>query len=215
MARPTGDKDHRTTAERDAHRQRIAELYLRQWSQLDIANELKISQPTVSRDLAAVQKQWRESAVLDMNEAKQRELARIDTLEREYWQAWEASKKDIVTTRQKGIKIEGREVDVKEVTLEKRTSTGNPAYLAGVMSCIEQRCKILGLVAPPNVNINNEIGLSVNADTFALIFSQQQRLATATMGEFVQPDGPTQADVLGLHAGTNAGMANVAVDSEP
>jgi hypothetical protein len=41
--------------------------------------------------------------------------------------------------------------------MEREQRDGNPAFLAGVMSCIERRCKLLGLDAPvkqQNLNVN-------------------------------------------------------------
>jgi hypothetical protein len=50
---------------------------------------------------------------------------------------------------------EGGEVDpqtrkprIKKVVLRKEGQAGSPAFLAGVLTCIERRCAILGLDAP-------------------------------------------------------------------
>ena len=51
----------------------------------------------VIRDLKIIQKAWADSAIFDYNEAVGRELARIDNLERVYWEAWDKSKEPAVT----------------------------------------------------------------------------------------------------------------------
>ena len=45
----------------------------------------------------------------------------------------------------------GKQRGSAKAVIEKETMLGNPAYLAGVMSCIERRCKILGLDAPTKI----------------------------------------------------------------
>ena len=82
----------RTKFQREADLQKITGLYLTGKTQDAIAQELGVTQQQISYDLKTIQERWRKSALVDLNEAKQRELERIDVLEREYWQAWEASK---------------------------------------------------------------------------------------------------------------------------
>ena len=121
---------------------RIAQLYLKQMPQSEIAELLKINQSTVSRDLKVIQEEWRKSTLIDMNEAKQRELARIDQLEREAWQAWERSIGEKIETTNK------KSGEGTEETVRKRTEAGDPRYLSVIAECIEKRMKILGLNAP-------------------------------------------------------------------
>ena len=66
-------------------RRKIADLYLKGWIQADIAAEIGMAQQTVSNDIKALQKDWLASALIDFNEAKSQELAKVDRLEREYW----------------------------------------------------------------------------------------------------------------------------------
>src|SRR6516225_5652263 len=69
----------------------VARLYLQQRSQGEIARDVGVDQGTVSRDLKASQAEWQRQRLDDFQHAKLRELARIDRLEREYWDAWERS----------------------------------------------------------------------------------------------------------------------------
>lgn len=127
----------------------IAELYLQGWQQSDIAARIGITQPQVSYDLKVIQKRWREDTAINMDEARNRELTRIDMLEREYWDAWARSKEEKTKTRQeaKGKDESGRPI-VTRLTGEKEQMIGNPQYLAGVQWCISERCKLLGIYAP-------------------------------------------------------------------
>lgn len=155
----------RIAAERDDRRRQVAEMYLRGKMQTEIAAELGKDTATISRDLKAIRSEWRSSTLVDFNEAKNRELAKIDALEAEYLKAWERSIGTHTT-----VKVEYRELVPVEGEPEseagaelrqavRRTEdtqqlNGNPAYLAGVMSCIEQRCKILGIYEAAKISID-------------------------------------------------------------
>jgi len=139
----------RSAAQIARDRRRIADLYLRGELQVAIAEEVGISQTTVSRDLKALQAEWLKSSLIDYNEVKAQELARIDTLEREYWQAWQRSCEDAETIRKKKAEIAG--VKRKEIVTTAKGQVGDPRFLTGVQWCIERRCKVLGIDAPDKV----------------------------------------------------------------
>jgi hypothetical protein len=131
------------------HRQEIARRYLRGEYQSAIAVALGIDQATVSRDLAAIRAAWLASAIRDFDAARAQELAKVDAVEREYWTAWERSKLDKEIATQEA----GGDGKKKKISLRKEGQSGNPAYLAGILTCIERRCKILGLDAPARFNV--------------------------------------------------------------
>lgn len=130
--------------QRESDYERITSLYLRGWRQVDIATELGLSQQQISYDLRTIQERWRKSTAINLDEAKQKELSRIDELEREFWAAWEASK----TERTKARQEKGAKGVITKASMEKEQRDGNPAFLNGVLSCIDRRCKLLGLDAP-------------------------------------------------------------------
>lgn len=137
---------HRSSAQRARDRRRVADLYLQGWIQADIAAETGLSQPTISRDLKAIQKEWLTSTLVDFNEAKAREIAKVDRLEREYWRAWERSCEDAETTTQKAVDTDGK--TRQEAIKTAKGQAGDPRFLSGVQWCIEKRCKIMGVDAP-------------------------------------------------------------------
>ena len=141
----------RTEFEREANLVEIKDAYLRGDTQMAIAERLGLSQGQISRDLAKIQRRWRESSLVDINEAKQRELERIDVLEREYWQAWENSKGE----QQRSTA--SKTGDQSRAQIVKYESAGDPRFLAGVQWCVEQRCKILGLLAAVKSDLNAAI----------------------------------------------------------
>jgi transposase len=149
----------RTPFQREEDLVQITRLYLQGRTQRDIAEAVGVSQGQVNHDLKLIQTRWRESSIMDMNEAKQRELARLDELEREYWAAWEQSKNERTRARQESDgKSKDGKPNVVRATMEKEQRDGNPAFLAGVMSCIERRCKLLGLDAPAKAELTGKDG---------------------------------------------------------
>jgi transcriptional regulator with XRE-family HTH domain len=134
-------------------RKGVASLYLEGWRQADLAERYGVDQSTISRDLAAIRQEWIDSAVIDFNEAKARELARIDKLEREYWEQYEASKEPTTRT----VKEQTETEKTKRIKAQKQetTRTGDPRYLAGIQWCIEQRLKIYGVYAAVKTDVTS------------------------------------------------------------
>lgn len=135
-----------------ARRAEVARRYLQGEMQEEIARSFGVTQGQISQDLKVVRAAWLESAVRDFDAAKAQELAKIDAVEREYWLAWERSKQD----KEVAIQEAGADKKIKKATLRKEGQAGNPAFLAGILTCIERRCKILGLDAPTRFKIDWE-----------------------------------------------------------
>jgi hypothetical protein len=148
----------RTDERREADLVREAELYLKGWSQYQIAADRDISQGTVSNDLKEVHKRWRAAMVETYDELQRRELARVDQLESTYWGEWEKSQEPKtteggkITTRPDGDKTEEGSKKIEE-------RIGDPRYLEGVRWCIDKRCKILGLDAPIRTQSTEVVGV--------------------------------------------------------
>jgi len=141
--------------ERD--RRDIADLYLQGWTQGRIAQHLSedeernysLTRQQIGYDLKKIQAAWRESSLIDIDEAKAKELAKVDRLEREYWDAWERSCLDAETKRLEGTLVPGEDQGkpTKQI-LTRKGQAGDPRFLSGVQWCIERRCKIIGVDAP-------------------------------------------------------------------
>ena len=146
----------RKPAELARDRRRIANLYLQGWLQADIGKELGLSQKTISRDLKALHRVWREAALVDFNEAKARELAKGDNLECIYHEAWKRSCEDKESTLTE--KIDATASSRSKAQIRKEGRVGDPRFLAGAQWCIERRCKLLGLDAPQRQEITGADG---------------------------------------------------------
>lgn len=151
-------------------RKEVSLLYLRGASQASIAEQLKTSQPTVSRDIRYLMRLWERESVLTIDKAKARELTKINQLENTYWDAWESSKEnaEVEVTEQIGTRRKSKQGEEQSndsiipdrIKKNRRVEgqSGNPAFLNGIMECIKQRCKILGVEAPNKTELTGKDG---------------------------------------------------------
>lgn len=149
-------------------RVRISELYLKGWQQKDIAKELGMTESTVSRDLENLRKDWIASAAMNFDDAKARELAKIDRMEREAWVAWELSKTpdanapDANMRGKKTVTQTGVEGKATEFQQTRETSPGDPQYMKVIQWCVEQRLKIMGGYAAEKREVTGKDGGPIN-----------------------------------------------------
>jgi len=133
----------RTPLQIEQDRARIATLVLQGREHAEIALELGVSRQQVTYDLKVIKDRWASRTTMDLDQAKADELVKIDRLERTYWDAWELQCTPQVYRAVDGDGnpiLGGEEVQVPQ--------TGDPKLLAGILSCIDRRCKLLGLDAP-------------------------------------------------------------------
>lgn len=64
-------------------RRDVAKLYKQHKDQAEIAEKLGVSQPTVSRDIDFITKQWKGEALEEISIIRARELAELDEMEKE------------------------------------------------------------------------------------------------------------------------------------
>ena len=134
-------------------RKEVARMYLSGHPQIEIAQKVGVSQRQVSGDLKRLRQAWQQSALVDIDEAKARELAKLDRLENECWLAWEASKGIITKTTVRNIKGD-REIE-ENSTIEEY-SAGDPRFLNGIFQCISKRCEIFGINAPFKIDATSK-----------------------------------------------------------
>jgi transcriptional regulator with XRE-family HTH domain len=153
---------YRTKLEKQRDKRRVSQMYLQGDTQAEIAASLDLSQATISRILKDLQAEWMKSALIDINEAKARELAKIDALEVEYWSAWKRSQEDAESeiTKMQGTPPKQGDANPAPAKLEtqkkREGQSGNPAFLRGIEWCINKRCEIIGVNAPIKQEINNK-----------------------------------------------------------
>lgn len=183
-------KFRKVEEQRIAERRKIvASLYVRGSSQWEIAKSLvpPVTQKTVSEDLKAVREEWLKTATQDYDALKAKELAAIDDLQEECWRQFRLSCKvraktvklekelklpkiDLTKNAGKGsIPFPKSKVDPLPDPVMTTTkigkdyrypATGNPAWLDRIQWCVEMRCKIFGLIKPPDVTNNNTVNVA-------------------------------------------------------
>src|SRR5262249_26183581 len=184
----------RKPLERERDLRDVAALYLHGLTQHEIAHRLNVSRQQIAYDLKRLQRRWQESALADFQAKKAAELAKVDELERTYWEAWERSCQEReVTSQEKTQTGEGPANDARrKVGVRKEERDGNPEFLRGVERCIELRCKIIGAFAAlkiaPTTPDGQEEWHANASDTTAVLCAAFARLGLA-VGPAGQP-GP-------------------------
>jgi hypothetical protein len=120
-------------------REQVARLYAEGLSRTLIAQQLKVSDKTVFRDLRFIAKLWRRLLGRNLVTAKALELAKINRLEAAAWEAWERSYRDEESTK---VTVDGEKKRAEKVT---KNQSGDVKFLDRVAWCIEKRFNILAL----------------------------------------------------------------------
>ncbi len=124
-------------------REQVAQLSLLGHEVQSIASRLGATRQTIARDLEVIRGEWLASAGENLDTLKARELARLDSLEREYWAAWDRS----VAAHNHSPDDPQEEPESRRRAAPK-DPVGDPRFLDGVEWCIDRRCKLLGLDSP-------------------------------------------------------------------
>lgn len=142
----------RNRVQREIALAEVAAYYLSGVSQHQIAERQGVTRSQVQYDLRILRTRWHEAALRDFDERIAEELAKIDNLEREYWDAWERS-----TGRASAVTRERGGAPELPMSAAAARSKGNPGFLVGVQWCIDRRIKLLGIDAPVKVDITERV----------------------------------------------------------
>lgn len=146
----------------------VAELRLKGYTQLQIADQLEVTQANVSRDLKVLEKKWRESALRDFDLDRTMTLEKLRLAEKEYWDAWQRSQESKETSVREQLRNAissesgGPIAGNGRVRLSTKTEqkTGEAVFLNGVVKCVELQAKLLGLFPEGATNIGGSIQLN-------------------------------------------------------
>jgi hypothetical protein len=143
-------KGTRRRTQRFDHRNRAVQMYLRGMKHADIAAVLGVERSTVTRDIKVAEEWFRNEAVDQLKYERKRSVAELSIVKENFWDGYEESKKP--RERSKAAKRKAGESGTVE-TAEKQTETrvGDPRFLSGVVSTIQEINKLLGLYAPEKV----------------------------------------------------------------
>lgn len=139
----------RTEPERLIDLDIISRLYIQGTSTAEIVRqfgnergEYKLSRKAIDRDLKEIKEMWYAKVAQRVSDVKAAQLAKIDLMESEAWDAWFRSKLDkqtsvtSVTNSQRG----------KESKMQTKKEGRNPAseYMKTIQWCVEMRLKLFG-----------------------------------------------------------------------
>jgi hypothetical protein len=145
----------------------IADEFVKGYSLQVIADKLEaiynvtISKTMVYKYIEKVKAEWYEARLESIERLKAIELQRIGKLEATAWDGWERSlrkktrkaEKKRLTSGGSGV-AEGGDLtpvialEPSESSTVETEGNGDPRFLAMVMTCIQMRCRILGVEAP-------------------------------------------------------------------
>lgn len=130
--------------------------------------DYEISYSQVAYDIKAIMEEWREERLDLVDLYIDRELKKLDQIERECWVAWENSKKG-----KKSIKLDGGDIGtdirditggtIKEQSLEE--SVGDPRFFDKIMACMEKRKDLIGYGQPKKVEFSGSVAVGVSTMT--------------------------------------------------
>lgn len=138
----------------ERRRVKVAALYCKGYAIHRIAEVIGggIHPSTIGKDLMAIRKDWQARAAESYQARLDRELAKIDLVETECWDAWEKSKEpgEISETE---IANDGKKDSADRKTVSRRIEQRlpEPRYMDKITWCIEQRCKLLSLYKGPQL----------------------------------------------------------------
>lgn len=171
MAAPKRTKDQRIK-----DRLRIIELRMKGYYEYQIAEELKLSQQMISRELKKIRAEWTMNTQRNYEALINEELAQIAIMEREAWQEYERSKlpREVATRKKvksangtKGGKDEKGTIhgtSREEQSARKEGRLGDPRYLDIINNCRKRRAELLGLEAPKKIEHSGSIDMREKTD---------------------------------------------------
>lgn len=151
----------RSEAEKERDLPVIASLYVRGFPIAKIQEHInkqypedrQVSANLVKHDIRLIRKMWLESSLVDFNHMKAKELARLDEVEKELWDAWERSKANFVSTEETEHQGQvplraGIVVDITDRTTKRKEEErlGDLTIMQTIIKVIDMRCKLLGLM---------------------------------------------------------------------
>jgi predicted transcriptional regulator len=173
MTQPGQKQGSSDTFKREEMITEVARRYCMGVPQVFIARALGVNQSTVSRYLKIVRKRWLVAQVASYDTIVAEYLARVDNLEREYWEAWVRSLEVKQTTVSE--KVDGNAAHTK-ASVRKEDRLGDPRFLEGVRWCLQERAKVLGLYAPIKQDVTHDFSAWTDEELEREIIAEAERI---------------------------------------
>lgn len=143
----------RTKAQILQEREIIAELYLKGWTERQIANYLELSHAMIHQELLKIRDGWSKRAIECYDLRVNKELRRLDMVERECWAAWERSQGTLQSELTERIATgrDGSGTPVGRVRTMTKTEAkvGDVQFMNAILKVISERIRLLQLAPTP------------------------------------------------------------------
>lgn len=167
MTKETAKRDPK---EMELHAAQVIEMYFnRGMTQMAIASELKISQPTVSRHISEIRTEWLEKRSTDYQRWLMQKIARSEERYEMALAGWDAS-----CEAKKTQQVTGAKNMPSTATTRTEMRDGDPRFLEQMRKEDELQSKLLGLFTE-HVNITSEGRSIFSADTLVQADKQAVR----------------------------------------
>lgn len=162
----TDKKPHatkRTKAQKESDRNFVAGLLVKCIPIREITRELNAKNESEGRgytlsfqqvhyDIKLIFEEWKEQKAAFLETKIELELAKLDKIESECWEAWERSKEGKQKTVIEGGLLQGGAMSGGELRLrEIETTFGDTKFLDIIQKCMDRRAALLGLNAPTKI----------------------------------------------------------------
>jgi hypothetical protein len=155
--------------------------------------QFHISPAQVGKDISYMKDKYLEQGFDDLKVVRNTIIDQLDLLKRTYWHGYELSRRSKITLESEGITNDEEYQNLRERGLELQTdenifdrqtrvreesrAEGNPAFLQGVLSCIDRQARIYGIDAPSKVSLTDPSGTKEASSAFELMKRKMDELA--------------------------------------
>lgn len=187
----------RTPLQREKDFARTEELHLRGYTSTEIAGEMGVTPEQIRQDLKKIAQQYTRSTLRNYDADLNRQLRKLDLLERSAWRFLANSEQDReITVRRQRTRTGGDgETTVREASTRNEQRDPDSRYMTVIQWCIAERNKLLSLYPAEEVRHSGQ--LSVTEIVYELS-PQQSANGMTIIGGRGQPalaDG--QVEVIG------------------
>jgi len=133
----------------------VAKYYAMGYTQQALATMLAVSQPTIARDIEAVERRWQADALQHHSARKNKLLAELQLARAAAWVGWERSlelRETTVTEASEG----GAEPPRRKASVRKEQQGGECPFLAEIRQSILDEAKLRGLLPPSKLLVDFE-----------------------------------------------------------
>jgi hypothetical protein len=158
----------RTPLQREKDFARTEELHLRGYTAPEIASEMGVSAEQIRQDLRKITQQYASSTLRNYDADLNRQLRKIDLLERSAWRFLAGSEKDreITVRRQRTRESDEGSTTVREASTRNEQRDPDSRYMTVIQWCIAERNRLLNLY--PSTDVKPQTHVSVTEIVYEL-----------------------------------------------